>query len=72
MQYFLKSEGLWDHTLSSQKNLKLVAIVFKGEALNNNAKLERQEKYMDKIIAWTKNNNKCKGYIGYMYLSHIQ
>lgn len=44
----------------------------KDKDLEDDAKLERQEKRADKIIAWTKNNVKCKGYIGRMCLSHIQ
>ena len=72
MRYSLESVGLWDHTLSSQENPKPVAIVLKGEALNDNTKLERQEKLTDKIIAWTKNNVKCKGYICRMCFGHIQ
>ena len=72
MQYFLESAGLWDHTLSDEENPKPVAIVLKAEALNDDAKLKRQEKRTDKIIAWTKNNVKCKGYIGCMGLGYIQ
>ena len=72
MRYSLESAGLWDHTLSDEENPKPVAIILKGEALNDDAKLERQEKRADKILAWTKNNVKCKGYIGRMCLGHIQ
>lgn len=51
MQYTLEFVGLWDHTLSDKKNLKPEAILFKGNAFNNDDKLERQEKRADKIIA---------------------
>ena len=72
MRYSLESAGLWDHTLSDQENPKPVAIILKGEDLEDDAKLERQEKRADKIHAWTKNNVKCKRYIGCMCLGHIQ
>lgn len=71
MQYFCKFVGLWNNTLADKKNPKLLAIVFKDKDLENNAKLEHQEKYADKIIAWTKNNVKYKDYIGCMCFSHI-
>ncbi len=51
MQYSLESAGFWDYTLSSQENPKLVTIVLKGKTLNNDAKLKRQEKCAEKIIA---------------------
>ncbi len=72
MQYSLKSARLWDHTLLDTANSKLVTIVLLGKDLKNNTKFERQEKRTDKIIAWTKNNIKCKAYIGRMCLDHIQ
>ena len=72
MRYSLESAGLWDHTLSDEENPKPVAIVLKGEALNDDAKLERQEKRADKIIAWTKNNVICYVYFGRMCLGHFQ
>ncbi len=72
MQYSLESAGLWDHTLSDTENPKPVVIVLLGKDLKNDTKLERQEKRADKIIAWTKNDVKCKGYIGRMCLGHIQ
>ncbi len=55
-----------------QKNAKPVAIIINDEKLEDDVKLERQEKHWDKIIAWTKNNLKCKGNIGRICLGHIQ
>ena len=72
MRYSLESIGLWDYTLSDTENPKPVLIILKGEDLKNDAKLECQAKHADKIHAWTKNNVKCKGYIGRMCLSHLQ
>ena len=72
MRYSLESAGLWDHTLSDEENPKPVAIVVKDKDLEDDAKFERQEKRVDEIIVWTKNNVKCKGYIGRMCLGHIQ
>lgn len=72
MRYSLESAGLSYHTLSDEENPKPVAIVLKDKDLEDDAKLERQEKRGDKIIAWTKNNIKCKVYIGRMCLGHIQ
>ena len=71
MRYFLESIGLWDYTLSDTVNPKPVPIILKGEDLENNVKLEREEKPLDKIHAWTKNNVKYKGYIGRICLGHI-
>ena len=51
MQYFLKSARLWNYTLLDKKNSKAMAIIFKNKTLNNNAKLEHQEKQAKKIIA---------------------
>ena len=64
MQYSLESAGLWHHTLSDQEYPKPVAIILKSKDLKDNAKLECQEKRVDNIHAWTKNNVKCKGYMG--------
>ena len=50
MRYFLKFVRFWDHTLSDKENSKPVAIILKGEALNNDAKLKCQEKHINKII----------------------
>lgn len=72
MQYSLEFAGLWDNTLLEKENPEPVAIVFKGKAFNNDAKLKRQEKHTDKIIFWTKNNVKYKGYISRMCLGYIQ
>ena len=72
MRYSLESVGLWGHTLLDRENLKLVAIVFKGEDLKDDAKLECQKKRKDRIITWTKNNVKCKSYIGRIGFGHIQ
>lgn len=47
-------------------------MILKGDDLNNDVKLEHQKKRVDKIIAWTKNNVKCKDYIGQMCIGHIQ
>ena len=72
MQYSLKSAGLWNHTLSDIENPQPEPIVLKGKDLKDDAKFECQEKRVDKIHTWYKNNVKCKCYIGYIYLSHIQ
>ena len=72
MHYSLESEGLWDHTFSDKESPKPVAFILKGKELEDDVKLERQKKRADKIIAWTNNNVKCKGYIGRMCLGHIQ
>lgn len=72
MRYSLESVGLWDYTLSEEENPEPVAIVLKDKELEEDAKLERQEKRADKITAWTKINVKCRGYIGRIRLSHIQ
>ncbi len=72
MRYSLESAGLWDHTLPDKENPQPVAIILKDKELEDDVKIERQEKRADKIIAWTKNNVKCKGYIGRMCLGHIQ
>lgn len=55
-----------------QKDPKPVAINLKSKKLENNAKLERQKKRADKIPFSTKNNIKCKDYIGSICLGHIQ
>ncbi len=61
MLYSLESAGLWDHTLPDKENPKPVAIILKDKGLEDDVELERQEKRADKIIAWPKNNVKCKG-----------
>ena len=70
MRYSLESARLWDHMLSDQENPNPVAIILKGENLEDDAKLECREKC--KIHTWTKNNIKCKDHIGRMCLTHIQ
>ncbi len=72
MRYSVEYGGLWDHTLPDKENAKPIAIIFKDKELEDDDKLERKEKRADKIIAWTKNNVKCKCYIGRMCLGHIQ
>ncbi len=72
MRYSLESARLWDHTLPDKENPKPVAINLKDKELEDDVKLERKEKRAEKIIAWTKNNIKCKGYIGRMYLGNNQ
>ena len=72
MRYSLESAGLWDHILPNKKNPQLVAIIFKDKELEDEVKLECQEKRSDKIIALTKINVKCKGYISRICLCHIQ
>ena len=72
MRYSLGSAGLWDHTLSDQENPKPVAIILKSKDLDDDVKLERQEKRANKIHAWTKSNVKYKDYIGCICLGHIQ
>ena len=51
MQYSLEFAGFWDYTFSDKENPKPVAIDFKDKDLENDAKLQRQEKRADKIIA---------------------
>lgn len=41
MYYFFESTGFWDYTFSDKKNLKPLAITFKGIELEDDAKLER-------------------------------
>ena len=72
MRYSFKSAGYWDHTFPDEENPKSVAIILKDKQLKDDVKLERQEKHADKIIVWTKNNVKCKGYIGRICFGHIQ
>lgn len=72
MRYSLESAGLWIHTLSVVENPKPAPIILEKKDELNDAKVERQEKRMDKILAWTKSNSKCKGYIGRMCAPHIQ
>lgn len=72
MRYSLESAGLWIHTLSVVENPKPALIILKKEDELNDAKVERQEKRMDQILAWTRSNSKCKGYIGRMCAPHIQ
>ncbi len=72
MRYSLESSRLWDHTLPDEENSKPVGLIFKDKELKDDVKLEHQKKRANKIIAWTKNNVKCKGYIGRICLSHIQ
>ena len=55
-----------------KKNTKPVAIILQDKVVEDDVKLKRKEKPADKIIAWTKNNVKCKGYIGCICLDHIQ
>ena len=72
MRYSLESARLWMYTLSVTKNPKPAPIILKKEDELDDAKVERQEKRMDKILAWTRSNSKCKGYIGRMCAPHIQ
>lgn len=53
------------------ENPKPELIIFKGEDLKNDAKLECQKKQAKKIIAKIKNNIKYKGYISHICLGHI-
>ena len=71
-RYSLESAGLWDHIRSAADNPKPEPVVLKAKGLDDNIKFERQEKRAEKITAWSKSNNKCKGYIGRMCLVHIQ
>ena len=72
MCYSFDFARFWNHTLLDNENPKPVAIVLKNKDLEDDAKLERQKKHADKIIAWSKNNVKCKDYINLMCLGHIQ
>lgn len=72
MRYFLESAGLWDYTFADEANFKPKAIAPRNKDLEDHDKLERQQKCADKIIAWPKNNVKCKDYIGCMCLGHIK
>lgn len=72
MHYSLESAGLWMYTLSVVENLKPAPIILKTEDELDNAKVERQKKRIDKILAWTKSNSKCKRYDGRMCAPHIQ
>lgn len=71
MQYSFEYAGLWDHTLSDTENPKPISIILKGKNVKDDAKFEHQEKCIDKIFAWTKNNVKYKGYIGHICFGHI-
>lgn len=71
IRYFPKSAELLDHTFPDNKNPKPIAIIFKEKELEDDAKLEHHEKYTDKIMAWTKNNVKCKDYIGCICFDNI-
>ncbi len=66
MRYSLESARLCDHTLPDKENPKPVSIILKNKELEDDVKLDCQEKRADKIIAWTKNNVKCKSYIGHI------
>ena len=72
MRYSLEPAGLWEHTQSATKNPKPAPIGLKAEDLANNAKLERQERCVDKINAWNQNNLNFQGYLGHMCLGQIQ
>ncbi len=72
MHFSFKFGGLLDQNILDKENSKLVAMILKDKKLEDDAKLERKEKRADKIIAWTKNDIKCKSYIGQMCLDHIQ
>lgn len=60
MYYSLESAKLWDHTLPNKENWKPVAIILKSKDFKDDAKFKHQKKYADKIIAWIKDNVKCK------------
>lgn len=51
MRYFPEFAGLWDHTLLDNENPKPIAIILKDKELQDDDKLEYQEKRADKIIA---------------------
>ncbi len=72
MHYSLQSRELWDQNFPDKENPKPVASILKDKELEDDVKLEHQEKRADKIIAWTKNNVKCKRYIGRIFLGYIQ
>ncbi len=72
MRYSLEFAGLWDHILREKKNPKPVAMILKDKELEDDVKLEVLKKREDNIIAWTKNNVTCKGYIGRIFPNQIQ
>ena len=72
MLYFLESVGLWDNTLLANENHLPIPIILKKEDLENNLKVEHQEKRTDKIHTWKNDNIKSKDYISYICLGHIQ
>ncbi len=47
MRYSLESARLWDHTPQEKENPKPVAIILKNKELEDDVKLERQEKRAD-------------------------
>lgn len=49
-----------------------IPILLKKEDKLDDAKVERQEQQTEKILAWTRSNWRCKGYIGRMCTPHIQ
>ena len=51
MRYALESAGLWDHTLLETENLQPQPIVLKRDELDDDAKVNRQERRADKIFA---------------------
>ncbi len=71
MLYSFDFTGLWVYALLDKENHKQVAIILKDPDLKDELKLERQVNCADKIIAWTRNNVKCKGFIGCIYLGDI-
>lgn len=72
MQYFFKSADFGDHTLLENENGKPVSIIFRDNDLEDDAKLKRQQKLIDKIIIRIKNNVKYKNYISCICLGYIQ
>ena len=60
------------HILLVAENPKPAPIILKIEDELDDAKIKRQEKWMDKILAWTRSNLKCKRYIRHMCALHIQ
>lgn len=71
MRYLLESARFQIYTLLVIENPKLTPIILEKEDKLNNAKIERQEKQIDKILAWNKSNSKCQRYIRHIYAPHI-
>lgn len=71
MQYYLKSEEFWDHTLSTNKNLKPIFIILKDKKLEDGAKFECQEKCINKILVWINKNVKFTYYISCIFFGHV-